>query len=379
MFNVIKKEVKKRLVSLKMVDIYFLAAVMSGNLIVSLATAFQLMRHKKKVTEFTTFNKSNLKFFRKIIEEKNSVYEFIYDLHVTLTDFNQVLMSICSLNHTFAEQEEVENNPDMIVYLLSSLALITWLEKKKTSCSAMSAMHIGGFKEQLDDLAFFFHTCRNPHLRVTLLEQKYITDFYISQVDKTNLITSTLKNNPYIEKLSSNTSIFLNELSKRKKKFLDLESVDEFIFGCFLEVLLENNQVTSILNCSCYGKVSVHFQIKRILMGIETIRLQCRIHSKVKELFIKQLKTSQIFKEMSIQYFGEMKGNFHNVTDFIKVLKTHFHEDLYQVFLQHELPSLNELHTKIKNLTEITENILSNDALVKEKVHKRVFESQLLI
>ena len=29
-----------------MVDIYFLAAVMSGNLIVSLATAFQLMRHQ---------------------------------------------------------------------------------------------------------------------------------------------------------------------------------------------------------------------------------------------------------------------------------------------------------------------------------------------
>lgn len=362
-----------------MADIYSLVAVMSGNLIVSLGTAFQLLRHKKRVAEFTTFNKSNLNFFRKIIEEKNNVYEFIYDLHVTLTDFHQILTSICSLSHVFPDQSQVENNSDMGVYLLSSLALIAWLEKKKTSCSAISAMHIGGFKKQLDDLAFFFHTCRNPHLRVTLLEQKNITAFYTSHMDTNIPITSILKSNSYIEKLANNISSFLYDLSKKKQQFLDVESADEFIFGCFLEILLEQSCAIRLLDCSCFGSFFYHFQIKNIFLSRETIRLTCRLHSKVKELFTVKMKTSSRMREMTLQFYQEMKENFHNLVDFIKVLKTNFHEDLYQAFLQYEFPSLEELHHKIKSLTEITENILLNDALVKEKIHKRVFESQMLV
>jgi hypothetical protein len=360
-----------------MSDMYSLMAVMAGNLVVSLGSAFQLLRHKKQVTEFTTLNKSNLKFFRKIIEEKNSVYEFIYDLHVTLTDFHQVLTSICSLNHSFSEQVEIENNPDLGVYLLSSLNLIAWLEKKKLSCSAMSAMHIGGFKDMLDELAFFFHTCKSSTLRVTLLEQKYITEWYTTNTSSP--LPSLLANNSHIQKLGNNISALLNELTKRKKKFLELECVDEFIFACFLETLLEKNSFNKIYDCSCFANFSHHFTIRNILAKRETVRLSCRVHSKVKELFLKKLKTSLIHKEMTSSFYNEVQEENNNFSDFMKTLKTQFHEDLYHMYIQHEFPSINELHDKIKLLTLVTENILSSDALVKEKLHKRVFESQLLM
>ena len=356
-----------------MTDAYsFMTTVMTGNLLVSLVNAFQLFRHKKKVLEFTTFNKSNLKFFSKIIKEKNSVYEFIYDLHVTLTDFHHVLTSICSLNHTFADQSQIESNHDIGVYLLSLISLVTWLEKKKTSCSAMSAMHIGGFKEHLDELAFFFHTCLNQYLRISLLEQKYITEFYSTSTD-TSLIS--ILNSQHIQKLATNVSTLIAEVSKRKKVFLELECVDEFILGCFLETLLEKNTLFLLLPCSYFGTFVV---VKNIFKSRETNRLRCRIHSKVKKMFQEKMRTSYRLKDITILFYEEIKEINHNLSDFNKKLDSQFHEELYQIFLHYELPSLCELRDKIKNLTEITETILFNDAVIKEKIHRRVFESQLL-
>jgi len=361
--------------------------VLVGNSCFACFSTWQNYIGQRALKQFSTFNSSNKETFSRILKEKNETYEHIYRLHNTVVELDQVLSSLLTPScDSETRLTSMEHESLSISYVYSLARLFAWIEKKKHTCSAVSAMHIGGFKEQLEQISYFLHTT-NSYLSFSFLKQKTIGEIMMKD-GKENITEFGKQSHTLFEDPISKAHLLVTDLALKKHHFANLQSLEPYVMSIFL-----TNMLNEVSFCNLW-KVNRLYQIKAYY---QHEKIYCRLHSKVAKSFAKRIlakeeqwkrlkdelelilleKEDELIQdnEDNHQYFKAAKED--DLTHFMEKLLNIYRHDLFHAYLEKEASAVIEMHQLVRHLLRTTEKILKEDAFLKEKLHKHVFESQI--
>lgn len=426
----------------------------------SFVSCFSIWRSQKQgyhLKKFEKFYNTSNHLLQKIIEEKNDSYEHIYHLYNILNDLDQILGSLTSyfyhppdLKLTDYDEFNIHINEkdifhkyititnidqyeyiqctceDVRLIIYSFGSLFQWIENKKNSKSAINAMHIGKFKDSLDKITYFFHTCEDPLLRITKLHQRKlgkmnnnnINNLSIyhhkgltnnEQKDKNDLIKkddTNDKSNEFICQFISEKEYFENYSEKIKYNqtfsyliinvlklvikieitkyyFHKLSYLREFVFYSFFNSLrIQKFRYLRIEIILCYYKSNRI--IAKLCKMFHEKSLKCEINGHVISDFNELIKTDENYRNLVNRFYDLFDYNLNDNEIISSILSNDliinsiynfYIHLLFEIHLRHTIPALHQFHNLINESLMIIEELLHADSVTKQKIVDKIFLS----